>query len=88
MHNFHCCAKYIATNNKTNTLRKVPDIVFTILSIFEFSGQVFLKFPSNKFHWNPSNGRAGRCYLRKDGQTDVTKLMEAFHDGNKASKSI
>ena len=28
MHNFNCCALYIAANNKTNTLCKVPDIFF------------------------------------------------------------
>ena len=48
----------------------------------EFSGQMFDKSSSIKFHQSPSSGSRVVPY----GQTDMTKLIVAFRNFVKASK--
>ena len=44
-----------------------------VLVKLEFSGQIFEKYSSIKFHENPYSKRTG-------GQTDMTKLIGAFRN--------
>ena len=56
----------------------------------ELSKQIFEKFSNTKFHENPSGGSpvvpCGRTVGRTDGQTDMTKLIDAFRKFANASK--
>jgi len=55
-----------------------------ILIKLEFSRQIFEKSRNTKFHENQSNGRrvfpSARTEERKDGRTDMPKLMVAFRN--------
>ena len=45
-----------------------------------FSRQIFVKYSNIKFHENPSSmGRIVLCE-QADGQTDMMRLIDAFHN--------
>ena len=50
----------------------------------EFSGQIFEKYSDIKFHENPTSGSGivlcGRTDGRKDGETDMMKLILPFRN--------
>jgi hypothetical protein len=50
---------------------------------FEFSGQIYGKYPNTKFHENPP----GESRIVPDGQTGVTELIVAFRNFANASKN-
>jgi len=47
----------------------------------EFTRQIFEKYGNIKFHENPP---VGAEFFHADGQTDMTKLIVAFHNFAKA----
>jgi len=53
----------------------------------EGSGQIFEKYSNTKFHENPYS-RSGVVHAdgRTDGQTDMKKLIVAFHNFTNAPK--
>jgi hypothetical protein len=53
----------------------------------EFSLQIFEKYLHVKLHENPSKGSRVAPCGRKDGHTDVTKLIVAFRNFVKAPKT-
>jgi len=56
----------------------------------ELSKQIFEKFSKTKFHENPSSRSpvvpCGRTVGGTDGQTDMTKFIDAFRKFSKAPK--
>jgi len=50
----------------------------------EFSPQIFEKYLNTKFHENPFNGSG----VVPSGRTDMTKLIVAFRNFAKASKTL
>ena len=45
-----------------------------------FSIQIFVKCSNIKFHENPSSVGGGVLCERTDGQTDMTRLIDAFRN--------
>jgi len=55
-----------------------PFYLWQILKELEFSQQIFEKYLNVKFRENPSNGRRVVPCGRTEGQTEMTKLRDAF----------
>ena len=55
--------------------------------LFDFSGQIFEKYSSIKFHENPFSGSRVHPDGRTEGWTDVTKPTVAFRNITKGPKS-
>jgi len=53
----------------------------------EFARQIFEKYSNIKFYWNPSSESRVVLCGRKDGQTDMTKLIVAFRKVANAPKN-
>jgi hypothetical protein len=56
----------------------------------KISGQIFGKHPNIEFHENPTSGAKtdGQTGRRTQRQTDITKLIVAFRNFEKALKSV
>jgi hypothetical protein len=66
---------------------KVTIILVRGLKKLEFSGQIFEKFPSIKFHVNRSSGSRIVSIRKPDRQTDMTKLIISFCNFAKVPKN-
>ena len=53
------------------------------LTKYEFCRQIFEKSSNIKFHENPSSG-----WGQMEGQTDLTKLIDTFHNFSKAPNKM
>jgi hypothetical protein len=64
--------------------RKAHSYSCHILMELEFSQQIFEKYSNIKFHENLSSGNR---HVQCSGQTDMTKLIVAFHNFANAPKN-
>jgi hypothetical protein len=67
-------------------LRVKYPLLLSDLMILEFSRQIFEKSSNIKFHENPYSGSRVVPSGRTDRQTDMTKLIIAFRNFEKALK--
>ena len=72
----------VVGNNETYFGPHVKCPIFSILSIFGSSRQIFVKVFNIKCYENPSSGSRADTY----GRTDVMKLVDAFRQYAIASK--
>jgi len=53
---------------------------------FESSGEIFGKYSNINFHWSLFSGNRVVSCGQRDGRTDMTKQIVAFHNSAKATK--
>ena len=69
----------IVEGTVTNTLMKSTLYSWQSLRKYEFCRQIFEKSSNIKFHENPYSG---------SGQTDLTKLVDTFHNFSKVPNKM